>query len=63
MPKLNPIQKDAKVTSDKYYKAKLADASKTTRNVQRAAKSNGAVGAAVSGRKLSGGAKTRGGTP
>jgi hypothetical protein len=63
MPKLNPIPKDPKVTSDKYYKAVLKDASKTTSNVQRDRKSNGRVGAAVAGRKLTGGAKTRGGTP
>ena len=61
MAKLLGLAKDAKTTADKRHKAALANSARTMTNVRIGRRSNGSTGAAVAGRKLSNGAKLRGG--
>lgn len=61
MPATTPIAKEPKTTSDRRARATLANSARTLAG-RKVTQSNGRVGAAVAGRKLSGAMKTRGGS-
>jgi hypothetical protein len=61
MPATYPIPQEPKNNSDSYSRNKLRFDSRTIAARPLSRPSNGATGAAVAGRRLSGGARTRGG--